>query len=80
MSTNACNLAKNLSKSFARLFNEVTDLQVSINEFKTDLQVSINELKDRLFALEEKERARSREEHDREMILDEKFYQEVDGH
>lgn len=54
-----CNLAKNLSKSFASLFNTVTELQVSIEELKA-----------RLFALEEKERQRAREDHDRELALD----------
>ena len=54
------NLAKNLSKSFAKHYAEFTDQKVVIEE-----------LSRRLADLEEKERARSREEHDRELSFDE---------
>ena len=50
--TEPCNLAKNLSKSFADLYSQVT------------------ELTSRIFQLEEKERQRAREDHDREISLD----------
>jgi len=52
-------LAKNLSKSFGRLFAEFTDLKVSTEHILT-----------RLHALEEKERERARQEHNTEIHLD----------
>ena len=61
--TNPCNLAKNLSKTFGKHFVEFTKL-------KAKYQSDIEELSKRLADLEEKERERSREDHDRELFVD----------
>ena len=62
--TNPCNLAKNLSKTFGKHFVEFTKL-------KAKYQSDIEELSKRLADLEEKERERSREDHNREINSDE---------
>jgi len=62
------NLAKNLSKSFAKLHCRVTDIEVSINN-----------ILDRLYQLEEKERERAREDYNREIQLDEIELARIEG-
>ena len=64
--TESCNLAKNLSKSFADLFNQVTELKEKVS----NQQINNMVLAERIYALEEKERQLAREDHDREQALD----------
>ena len=64
--TEPCNLARNLSKSFADLFNQVTELKVKVS----NQQINNMVLAERIYALEEKERQRDRDEWDRELNLD----------
>jgi len=86
--TEPCNLAKNLSKSFADHFLEFTTMKVLVEKLNSEVTIleqkqeelrhlldatieSEAELLNRVFALEEKDRQRAREDHDREVLLDE---------
>jgi len=60
--TEPCNLARNLSKSLGKHFVEFTEL-------KAKYQSEIEELSKRLANLEEKERVRARDEHNKEILL-----------
>ena len=68
-------LAKNLSKSFSAHFVEFTNLKAEMKKTLDILAKNQDELSRRLLDLEEKDRQRAREDHDRELSIDTPLYE-----